>query len=192
MLKKIILIALAVICLVFAYIAAGPYLTIRGIDNALKTRDIAALEKHVDFPKLRENVKQQVNDAIRAKAPKTSNSLIDGFISALTDSATDVVSPLLVETIATPRGVFSILDGHGVYKHATGDGQILSSSDEQTTPVNMKELSTRFDGINRFTATTRPYAGKPLVFVLERQGLKWRLTNIQIDFSEQYIPSDAF
>ena len=35
-----------------AWIAAGPWLAVRGIERAVAARDTAALARHVDFPKL--------------------------------------------------------------------------------------------------------------------------------------------
>ncbi|WP_152240332.1 DUF2939 domain-containing protein, partial [Xanthomonas sp. LMG 12461] len=61
------------------YVVAGPYLAIRGIDQALRERDAAALERYVDFPTLRVNLKAQVDDAlVRRAGPDLQSSLFGG------------------------------------------------------------------------------------------------------------------
>ena len=63
---------LAAIIGVASYVAAGPYLAIHGIRTALAEQDSGRLQKHVDFPALRVNLRvfqrYVVGDAYRNPA----------------------------------------------------------------------------------------------------------------------------
>ena len=54
--------ALAVLLGLATYVVAGPYLAIHGIRAALAEQDTAKLQRHVDFPSLRVNLRAQVED----------------------------------------------------------------------------------------------------------------------------------
>ena len=60
-LRRIVIAIAVLLVLLLAWVAAGPWLAIRGIEKAIETRDTAALERHVDFPRLRINLKAQLD-----------------------------------------------------------------------------------------------------------------------------------
>ena len=47
-------------------------------------------------------------------------------------------------------------------------------------PDPLRDASYRFESPSRFTATVRNADGDPVVFVLTRDGLRWKLTDIQL------------
>ena len=49
----------------------------------------------------------------------------------------------------------------------------------------LKDSHKRFESTSRFTATVTTPDGRPVVFVLDRQGLRWRLTDIRLPLSTQ-------
>ena len=55
--------AVVILLVVFAgYIAAGPFLTIHAIREAVQAQDAAELSRHIDFPALRASFRQQLDD----------------------------------------------------------------------------------------------------------------------------------
>ena len=92
-----IVIAIAVLLvLLLAWVAAGPWLAIRGIEKAIETRDTAALERHVDFPRLRINLKTQLDDRlVRLAGDKVPANLLGAFAVAMAGNATGMA----VETV---------------------------------------------------------------------------------------------
>ena len=47
-------------------------------------------------------------------------------------------------------------------------------------PEPWRDADTRYESMSRFTITTRDESGKPLVFVLRRDGLRWKLADIRL------------
>src|SRR5690606_11813676 len=87
--------------LLTAWLAVGPWLTVRGIERALERRDTAALDRYVDFPMLRANLKAQLDDRlVRAAGPDAGASMLGAFALAALGGA----SGTAVDTLATPTG----------------------------------------------------------------------------------------
>ncbi|MGK9518003.1 DUF2939 domain-containing protein, partial [Salmonella enterica subsp. enterica] len=62
--KKVLVLLLIALLALAGYVAAGPFLAIRGIRAALERRDVAALDEHVDFAAVRASLRAQIEDAI--------------------------------------------------------------------------------------------------------------------------------
>ena len=75
-LRRIVIAVAVLLLLLLAWIAAGPWLAIRGIEKAIETRDTAALERHVDFPTLRANVRAKVAKRLLASATSPSGRVV--------------------------------------------------------------------------------------------------------------------
>ena len=173
--KWIIAVVVLMALAIGGYVVAGPYLTIRGISNAIEQRDTGKLQRYVDFPALRVNLKAQVNDyVVRQAGSQMQSSLFGAVVVGVLGNVTGAG----VDTLVTPLGVAALLQGDSAWKRATGD---TVGGDTWGPPSPAKPLADthgRYESLSRFTATTRLQDGRELVFVLSRQGLRWRLTNI--------------
>ncbi len=168
---------LALVVGVATYVVAGPYLAIHGIRTALVEQDTAKLERHVDFPALRVNLRAQVEDYLARKAgPEVSSNL---FGAAALSIANQVLGRG-VDTLVTPMGIAAILQGRSTWKRAVGD-TIGGDTYSPAVPAEpLKHAEHRYESLSRFTATVHDADGDPVVFVITRQGLRWRLTDIRL------------
>lgn len=176
-LRRILIAAVVASLLLLAWVAAGPWLAIRGIEQAIEKRDTAKLERYVDFPRLRANLKAQIDDRIvRAAGGSVAGNLLGAAALALTGNATR----LAVETIATPLGIGALLQGHVLWQRASGDtrGEGLFPETEPARPL--QTASHRYESLSRFSATVEHPDGSHTVFLLERQGLRWRLVDVRL------------
>ena len=168
---------LLVVLALAAYVVAGPYLAIRGISQAIEQRDTAALERHVDFPRLRANLKAQLDDyVVRRVGVDTQSSLLGGLALQIAGGLTGAG----VDTLVTPLGIGALLQGQQLWKRASGE---TVDGDTWSPPMPARPLQharEHFESTSRFTATVQTDAGQPIVFVLDRQGLRWRLTDIRL------------
>ncbi|MBB4129574.1 DUF2939 domain-containing protein [Xanthomonas sp. 3075] len=184
--KRWLLLPLLAVLLVAGYVVAGPYLAIRGISQAIADRDAGQLERHVDFPSLRVNLKAQLDDyLIRQAGSSLQSSLFGGFALQLASG----ISGAGVDTLVTPLGIGALLQGHSVWNRVSGD---TVSADTYAAPSPARPLQAaeqRFESSRRFTATTHTATGTPVVFVLTRQGLRWRLTDIQLPLADTAPPT---
>jgi hypothetical protein len=165
--------------LLLAYVAAGPYLAINGIRNALAERDAGALERHVDFPALRVNLKAHLEDYIVRQGGELAES--GGLLGAIGLQVASGLGGVAVDAMVTPLGLGALLQGHATWKRATGqtvDGDAYGDP-QPVDPLN--DAQTRFESSSRFTATVTGTDGAPVVAVFQRQGLRWKLVDVRFD-----------
>ncbi|MEE7560017.1 DUF2939 domain-containing protein, partial [Xanthomonas sp. Kuri4-2] len=116
--KKLLALVVLLALALGGYVAAGPYLAMRGISQALEHEDTGALERHVDFPRLRVNLKAQLDDyVLRQAGSGLQSSLLGAFALQLGSHVTGAG----VDTLVTPLGIGALLQGRSLWKRASGD-----------------------------------------------------------------------
>lgn len=174
-----IAIALVALLVVAGGIASGPYFTVRAIRTAVQDQDAAALARQVDFPALRANLKAQLSDAVIREAGADMQAHPLGTIAL--SMATGAVDGI-VEVMVTPRGLAAAMEGRKVWRNVRGgfrpSGEADIADEPQRTPL--QDARYRFESWSRFTATVDDADGRPIVFVLNRQGLRWKLSDIRL------------
>jgi hypothetical protein len=108
--SKSVVIALLVVIVVavLGVIYASPYIALDRLKRAADARDAQTVNQYVDFPLLRESLKDQVGQLLtrRIDIQKSGNPL--AIIGAMIGAA--LIGPL-VDSYATPDGVAAILNG---------------------------------------------------------------------------------
>ncbi|QSX75693.1 DUF2939 domain-containing protein [Lysobacter arenosi] len=176
--KKWIALPLLALLLLLAWIAAGPFMAIKAIREAIQAQDSAALSRHVDFPLLRQSLRAQVEDALARRA---GAEVLDSPLGGLALGLANQAAGGMVDVIATPAGIGAILEGRGLLHRISGGG--ISKDDayaHQAPPDPLRDARYRFESPSRFTATVHTADGAPVVFVLLRQGLDWKLADIRL------------
>ena len=181
--KKWIALVAVLVALLVAYAAAGPYMTIRAIRHAVQAQDAGELAEQVDFPSLRASLKAQLIDAMVKEAGPDAQSNVFGAF-ALT-MATGVVNGV-VDGMVNPSGLAATMQGRRMWRDARdsfarppldAQGEPLPNAQE---PPPLHDADMRYESTSRFTATIHDERGKPVVFVLRRDGLRWRLADIRL------------
>lgn len=175
--KKLLLLLGLVVVLLAGWLVSGPYLTLRGLAGAIEQRDTSQLDRYVDFPMLRANLRAQLDDyVVRRAGPDVQSNLV----GALLLTAGQKLSGTAVDAMVTPAGIGALMEGDTLWKRASND---LESNDAYAAPRAARPLqgaTHRFESTSRFTATTHTAQGAPVVFVLQRQGFRWKLVNIEL------------
>lgn len=173
--KVLLAIILTLPVAIGGYVAAGPYLAIHGISEAIEKRDTAQLSRHVDFPALRINLKAQLGDyVVRRGGRQLQSSLLGAVALGMAGN----LAGAGVDTLVTPAGIGALLQGQDVWKRATGD-RVGSDTYAPPSPARpLRGARHRYDSLSQFSATTQTRDGHDIVFVLSRDGLRWRLSNI--------------
>lgn len=177
--KRVLVAAGVLAALLLAYVVAGPYLAIHGIRNALAAQDASALERHVDFPALRVNLKAHLEDYIVREGGGIAES--GGLLGAIGLQVASGLGGVAVDAMVTPLGIGALLQGRGMWKQATGqtvDGDAYGAP-QPADPL--KDATLRYESSSRFTATVADAEGGPVVAVFQRKGLRWRLTDIRFE-----------
>lgn len=182
--KKWIALLVLALVLLLGYVAAGPFLTVNAIRSAVKEQNAGELSKHVDFPALRLSLKAQVDDYIvrRAGPELQSNPL-----AALGISLASGVAGTAVDAIATPVGIGAVLEGRNLLRRLDSSAPRRDAYAQVPPAEPLEHASYRFESPSRFTATVANADGDPVVFVLTRDGLKWRVTDVRLPL-EKMLP----
>lgn len=178
-LKTVLAVAALVVTLLLAYVAAGPYLAINGIRKALATQDVSALERHVDFPTLRVNIKAHVEDYVARQGGALAES--GGLLGGIGKQLARGLGGAAVDAMVTPLGIGALLQGRSMWMRAAGrtvDGDVYGAP-RPADPLQDAEL--RYESTTRFTATVIDETGQPVVAVFQRKGLRWRLSDVRFD-----------
>jgi len=175
--KKWLWLAVALVLALLAWTATGPYLTIRAIGDAVQARDERALAKQVDFPALRSSLKAQVADRIVREAGGHAQ---DNPLAAFGLTVATGLAGGLVDAMVTPTGLGAIMEGRRTWDRIGGAEPRASGDGARTDPRPLHDAEHRFESPSRFTATVHDASGRPVVFVLTRKGLGWKLSDIRL------------
>ena len=180
--KKWIALVLVLVLLLATYVAAGPYMTIRAIRHAVQAQDAGELAEQVDFPALRASLKAQLIDKMVREAGPDAQS--NPFAAIAMTMATGVVNGV-VDGMVNPGGLAAVMQGRRLWRN-TQDSFARPAVDANGEPVPrvepepLHDATMRYESASRFTATIRDEQGHPIVFVLRRNGLRWRLADIRL------------
>ncbi|HEX9620299.1 MAG TPA: DUF2939 domain-containing protein [Polyangiaceae bacterium] len=167
--KLWLLVPLALLALAaLAYVVAAPYLTLLDLDAAVRARNAAAVAEHVDFARLRDNLKQQVERFVVEKSGEHQNTLMAGLALGVASNLADT----LVDSYVTPEGLARLM---------SGERPDTASGWSAQTGRLFEDASYAYESANRFVVSVPAVAGGDIEFVLTRSGIAtWRLSDIEI------------
>ena len=172
--KKWWIAGVALPLLLLAYVAAGPFLTVNAIREAVKSQNTAELSRHVDFPALRSNLKLQLDDYLVRRAGPEVQANAFGAIALRIASG---MATGTVDAMVTPAGLAAMMGGRTLWHRVGGDPRAVSYA----PPADPLEGARyRFESPSRFTATVLDESGEPVVFVLTRKGFGWKLSDVRL------------
>lgn len=172
---KVIAAALVALLLgLAAYVASGPYLAVRAIRGAVRDNDAAALAEHIDFPALRGSLKAQLQDRLVRSAGEDMQA---SALGALGLSIAGHVIDDAVDTMVTPPGIGALMQGRVLASRFDGS---FASAGSDNAPAPNQDAVYRYESPSRVTATVHTRSGTPVVMVLTRRGLNWRLSDLRL------------
>lgn len=168
-LKRLIKPAIVAGVALLIFVIAGPFLTLHAIKNGAQQGDTEKLSRNIDFPRLRQNLKDQLK--AQMASTMTEEAVENPFVVMFSGFANSMVDGL-VDSAVTPYGIKKMLQGQ---RPTPGQkGQPDSGSTEMLQNANYSITST-----SRFVATI----GEPeseIKLILHRRNLSWVLTNIEL------------
>lgn len=167
--NKLIALLLLVVLALAGWVGAGPYRVAAEIRDGIRAGDTARLEHHVDFPQVRDGLKEQLSASIKARAEAESRDnpfaqMAAGIALALVDG--------MVDAFVTPTGLAG-LSGGKADGAAAGD-----KGDDESRPEPFRNARYVWEGHDRFAIRIPAESGEDVVFLLTRDGLSWRMTRI--------------
>lgn len=166
--------------LVAAGVAAPPYLTVHQMRAAVERHDGAAFSEHIDFPSVRQSIKDQINAAFlqeMAKDESTQQSGAAALGQAMAGLLVDRAADAFLEAYLTPAGIAQMMaeDNAGGEEHDTGDKPGCRP---------MLEGSMSYESLNKFVVSTGGEADRECRMVLRRQGFDWKVTEFILPLSQ--------
>ena len=86
-----------------------PYIALYSIHRAVERNDAEAVSRYVDFPVLRENIREKVMDHLAAVTPPPSSGVLGDLGQRLAMAAANQ----MVDSMVTPEGVMMLMENSG-------------------------------------------------------------------------------
>jgi len=184
--KPLLLPIVPVLLAAFAY-AAWPAWSAWQLRAAVKARDMAAIERKVDWPMLRTNLKRTIAANLKddSKAPDAGF-----FTKAFRRTLAPLVTDTLIEAAVRPRTLVHVLAGrlltNEIKREVSGGDASAQDSSEAEEIANNDPLSPRrlrwafFESPTRFRieVADRQEPGKRVVSIFALQGATWKLVDV--------------
>lgn len=179
--------AVAAVVLAALWYLLSPFQAFASLAEAARVGDRDKLEAGVDFPAVREGLKDQLNARLTT-ALSTDRSLANGPFGALGALLGPTVVDQVVDAAVTPDGVAAIIRSGKAPLSDIKPGKAALPPPEETAPPAPESAppkkKTRFAyaDLNHVRATTlsNDSSRTPLTWVLERRGLGWKLVRIEL------------
>ena len=179
--KIAILIAIIVVSF-FVYVGVGPYLTLSAIKSSITHNDEEALSEYIDFNSLRQNIKDQLHQAVLVKAGK---DLKGNPFSGIAEEIAIKKLDSRVDAFVTPSGLTSFF---GVKRN-----EVDQNGDSNNSGIGIpifKDARYSYDSNDKFSIYVRNNNEGEARFIMRRDGLSWRIVNLDFQGSVFSIFSD--
>jgi uncharacterized membrane protein YvbJ len=173
--NKKLIISILLPALAVLYVAS-PYLALKSLHSAVEDGDRDKLENRIDFPTVRNNLKDDVNAMMAsAMAEVSEEDADDSGMEAFAMIFASTIVDGMIDGFVTPSGISKLIK----------EGQ-LEEEDKETTVSEeneeMPELTYAFfQSPTKFKATL----GNDLTLILKLDGLSWKLVRLIIPEDEE-------
>ncbi len=165
------LVGLLVIFAIYLY--ASPYLVLNSIKNAAEQGDADKLSGYIDFPSVKQSMKDQVKAAMVEELAASDEQ--DGFEALGTMLAAAMIDPI-IDGVVTPDGVALMLQGQKL------DFDLRSNTPEDKPEAKNEDIDYKagYLSFNRFKVEIidADDADESLDVIMHRDGLSWKVTRI--------------
>lgn len=160
-------------------IAAQPYMTVRQLRAAAERRDGAAFSEFIDFPSVRQSLKDQINAAFLREMTKDGGAQQNGaaVLGAIGGVIVDRAAEAFLEAYVTPAGITQMMAGN----QSDSDGH---DTDDKIGCQPMAGGSMSYESLNKFVVSAGGDVGRECGIVLRRQGIGWKVTEFIIPLGQ--------
>lgn len=176
-------VGLLVVFIVYLY--ASPYLVLNNIKNAAQQGDADKLSVYVDFPSVKQSIKDQVKATMVEKMAASDEQ--EGFEALGTLLAAAMIDPI-IDGVVTPDGVALMLQGQKLDFDLSND----SSEDQAKAKNEDIEYKAGYLSFNRFKVQiiNADNADESIDVILHRNWLSWKVTRISFSLDSKDTTSE--
>lgn len=162
------------------YLAASPYITAHNMKEAAENNNGEALSEHIDFPSVRQSLKDQMN-VMLVKQMNEDEDLKDNPFAALGSAFAGVMVEKMVDSFVTPAGLIQMMEGEGPVTGESGAGE--AEEDPQQEPFENADMY--YESLHKFVIQVKDDDVEEVRFIMRRRGIvDWKLTEIFIPMDE--------
>lgn len=170
------------------YFAGSPYLAVYQMRTAAQQHNGHALAERIDFPAVRDSLKQQMGAAVTSEVLNQAD-LQDNPFAVLGASFAGMMVNSLVDAFVTPSGIIELMSGElsdirKAGKRAGKSGKNGGDRPEAAGEKPFDDISMAYQSFNRFIVTPKGKSSRQAKFILSRQGLTWKLTEIILPIAD--------
>ena len=162
------------------YLYASPYLVLNNIKNAAEQGDADKLSGYIDFPSVKQSIKDQVKAAMVEELAMVDEQ--DGFEALGTMLATAMIDPL-IDGMITPDGVALMLQGQKL------DFDLNNDTSENKAIAKNEDIDYKagYLSFNRFKVQIidADDSNESLDVIMHRDGLSWKVTRIAFSLDSE-------
>lgn len=184
--KKFVYVAIGLIVIIAIYLYASPYLALNNIKKAAQAGDADTLSEYIDFPSVKQGLKDQINAQIMKEVTQKD---ADGFEALGAMLATAMIDKA-VDGIVTPDGLAMMVQG----QKPDLNGNAAEQTDEQQAGENKLDYKTNYITYKSFKVSlSNPDYEDNLDIIMHRDGLSWKIhrINLPLDFSDSSNSTQA-
>lgn len=168
-----------VAALVLAYLVASPWITVWRMKTAIEQHDGAALARHVDFPSVRQGLKDQLNGRVRRELSGPAGAAAGNPVAAFGTALAGLLVDKMVDATVTPAGISKWMEGATPHLPLPGAAaEPPARGATSGTPEPLARASMGYTAWNRFQVTVKDKRRRDQQFIFERRGLGWKLTDV--------------
>lgn len=161
---------------IVGYFFASPYIALNNIKNAVQADNSKAISAYIDYPSVRESVKEQVNKQMATKARNTAGKV--GAFGALL--ASNLVNNV-VDSYVTPDSMHMLFKGKTLFKNADNNQAEQKASNTEKDNENDVEYDLGYTSLNRFkVAIGKKGFDSKIIMIMHRDGFSWKIKEITL------------
>jgi len=183
--KKLMWLLGALSVLVLGGVILSPFYSVYQIRNSIAENDAKKLSHYVEFPQLRKNLKDQLNQTLESKFARKSVETESRF-SDVTYKFAQRFSNQLVDAYVTPKGLgrFMGVEGGKAPRYPGDKGESQPSGNEKRFKL-LKNTRFSFASTRTFILSMPARNDKTIKLVLSRDRFLWKLNNIVLPISNK-------
>ena len=181
MFKSLTLFAAAAVLGGGGYLYATPYISLNQLREAVESKDLPAIERHVDFPSVRASLKEQLKAKMTEEI--SSNSGDDPWVNlgmgALGYAIAEPIINIAVDAYISPAGLKALLAGS---QPQQGDNSVDQATGLSSGGSDDANVTAGYKSPNLFVVTaSNSGSGQVVRFNFERSELvNWKLTSLSL------------
>ena len=175
--SKMKIIGGVIVIFVVGFLFAAPYITVFQMKSAAEKHDGEVLSKYIDFPVLRESLKDQMNVMFEKEMPEEEeDNSLSAIRTALVGKIAEKMVDKMVDAFVTPAGITELMMGE---KPNSGSESSSSNHDSSSEPFANASMS--YESFSKFSVTIKDdESNEETKFILRRRGIGWKLTEIML------------